>query len=131
MTDRVPKKTICQCDKCRGNAGETLVETLVSILISALALLVLATAIGTSVNIVRSSKNKMDGMYASESEFVAAYTKTEVDEDGEDGESPEEDSTPVPTTVTVGVRLGEAGSTENVKVYTDKGSTVGVYRRVP
>ena len=116
MTDRVPKKTIYQGDKRRSSAGETLVETLVSILISALALLVLATAIGTSVNIVRTSKNKMDGMYGKESEFVAAYG----------------DSTGVPeSSVTVEVPLGSSGASEKVEVYTDKEGTVGVYRRVP
>lgn len=117
MTDLIPKVAVSQRDKHWSNAGETLVETLVSILISALALLVLATAIGTSVNIVRSSKNKMDGMYASESEFVAAYASST----GGGSES----------SVEVEVPLVSSGVSENVKVYTDREGTVGVYRRVP
>lgn len=54
------------------NSGETLVETLVSVLISSLALLLLAIAIGTSVNIVTQSRERMDTLYESESNMVDA-----------------------------------------------------------
>ena len=52
------------------SSGETWVETLVSVLISSLALLMLATAIGTSVNIVMSSRDRMEEFYGGESEMI-------------------------------------------------------------
>jgi len=45
-------------------------ETLVSILISSLALLMLATAIGSSVNIVIRSRNYMSDYYEEESSMI-------------------------------------------------------------
>ena len=60
--------------KLKSASGETMVETLISILISALALLLLSTAIGTSVNIVRSSKAHMESYYDNESAGVGHAT---------------------------------------------------------
>ena len=60
--------------KLKSTSGETIVETLISVLISALALLLLSTAIGTSVNIVRSSKTHMESYYANESAGVGHVT---------------------------------------------------------
>jgi len=50
--------------------GETMVETLVSILISSLALLMLATAIGSSVKVIMSSTRYMEAFYTDQSELV-------------------------------------------------------------
>ncbi len=52
------------------DSGETMVETLVSILISSLALLMLATAIGASVNIVMSSRDRMEQFYNGEGSMI-------------------------------------------------------------
>lgn len=43
--------------KLRGRAGESIAETLIALLISALALVMLAGAISSAANIVRTSKN--------------------------------------------------------------------------
>ena len=62
--------------KLRGASGETIVETLVSILISALALMVLATVIGTSVRMVDQSRNHMNEFYKAESQLQLLPTPT-------------------------------------------------------
>ena len=54
------------------NAGETLVETLISILVCAIAILMMSTAIGSSVNIVQSTRDHMEDYYKKESEMIAA-----------------------------------------------------------
>lgn len=46
--------------KCRSQAGETIGETLVALLISALALIMLAGAIGSAADIVTRNKAAMD-----------------------------------------------------------------------
>ena len=61
--------------KLRSSSGETMVETLVSVLISALALMLLSTAIGSSVNIVLTSKDSMEKRYTDESTMVAGGEK--------------------------------------------------------
>ena len=61
--------------KLRSSSGETMVETLVSVLISALALMLLSTAIGSSVNIVLTSKDSMEKRYTDESAMVAGGEK--------------------------------------------------------
>ena len=53
--------------RMRSKRGETLAETLVSILVSSVALILLATAIGSSVRIIVSSRDKMEEVYAAES----------------------------------------------------------------
>ena len=58
--------------KLQGQRGETIVETLVSVLISALSLLLLATAIGTSVRLVLVSRTKMEDHYEAESSLVSS-----------------------------------------------------------
>lgn len=50
--------------------GETLVETLVSILVSVLALLLLSTAIVSSINMVMASRSIMEDSYNSEAAMV-------------------------------------------------------------
>lgn len=57
--------------KVSGTHGETIVETLVSILISSLALLMLATAIGSSVKIIMTSTHHMESFYNGQSTLVA------------------------------------------------------------
>lgn len=58
--------------KIKAISGETLVETLVTILISALALMVLATVIATSVRLVDQSRAHMDEFYKAESDLPGA-----------------------------------------------------------
>lgn len=94
----------------RNEAGETMVETLVSILVSALALTMLATVIGTSVNLVRSSREKMGEFYASETSMLR---------------EPEADATT--TRLKIEIPL-ETGKTEQeVKMYSTEGDTSIVY----
>lgn len=66
--------------KLKAVSGETMVETLVSILISALALLVLATVISTSVRLVDNSRKRMDDFYATESDLSDAEKTQETQE---------------------------------------------------
>ena len=62
------------------NAGETLVETLISILVCAIAILMMSTAIGSSVNIVQSTSDHMEDYYKNESEMIAGSgTTTKVE----------------------------------------------------
>lgn len=46
--------------KWNTSRGESLTETLVALLISALALLLLSSAMGTAVNMIRSGKERME-----------------------------------------------------------------------
>ena len=65
------KKLIISLNKkLAKESGETIVETMVSVLISSLALLLLATAIGASVRIVSQSKESIGTMYQEESSMV-------------------------------------------------------------
>ena len=57
-------------ERLTSESGETLTETLVSILITSLALLLLATAIGTAVRIVTRSKSRMSEYYLHESNLI-------------------------------------------------------------
>ena len=50
--------------KLKSNKGETISETLVALLISSLALTMLAGAITASANLVEKSRTKMDSYYA-------------------------------------------------------------------
>ncbi|MDO4805778.1 MAG: hypothetical protein Q4A07_00880 [Coriobacteriales bacterium] len=59
-------------------SGETIAETLVSVLVSSLALLLLATAIASAVNIVSLSRNRMDARYEAESAMVLASEETSL-----------------------------------------------------
>ncbi len=64
-------------DRLARESGETLTETLVSILIGTLALIMLAGAITTATNIVVSSKRKMDEHYTAE-DLVVAGDSTKI-----------------------------------------------------
>lgn len=50
-------------NKVKNNAGESISETLVSVLISALALVMLAGAITTATRIVKNSRTKLEAYY--------------------------------------------------------------------
>ena len=57
--------------KLRGKAGETIAETLIALLISALALMMLAGAISSAGTAVRASKNKLTSYYAGDAQIAA------------------------------------------------------------
>ena len=98
-----------------------MVETLVSVLISALALMLLSTAIGSSVNIVISSKDHMEKRYADESTMVTGGEQVtgapEVTLD-----VPLEASTP---------GSGTATSVVSVDVFGSGDADLYLYRRTP
>ncbi len=103
------------------DSGETMVETLVSILISSLALLMLATAIGTSVNIIMTSRDSMEAFYDGESEMI---------------ENAQDSSSGSTLDISMDVALtrddeGNLEKTESVKSYasTDSKSHVSLYER--
>lgn len=98
------------CKKLKSTSGETIVETLISVLISALALLLLSTAIGTSVNIVRSSKAHMEEHYANESDGISNATHKSGD-------------------VTLDVRLSATESSVSVDEYGSDEAGLYSYRR--
>ena len=58
--------------RVRSQAGETIAETLVALLISSLALLMLAGAVSAAVRMVLRSKNKLEAYYVQD-ENVAAH----------------------------------------------------------
>lgn len=66
--------------KLKSRSGETLGETLMALLISALALTMLAGAISAAANIVTTSKTQMTKYYAADSKLAEQNTKS--DEDG-------------------------------------------------
>ncbi|MBR3158913.1 MAG: hypothetical protein IKF14_07385 [Atopobiaceae bacterium] len=109
------------CDR-----GETMAETLVSILISALALLLLATAIGTSVRVVMRGREHAASLFAVENNLV---------ENAVDSSSP----LPAAETVECSVPLSleevsdMPNETESVNVYSgtneDGGDAIYLYMR--
>jgi len=103
--------------KVSGSRGETIVETLVSILISSLALLMLATAIGSSVKIIMTSTRHMETFYNGQSALVAtANTAT---------------ATGTKETVSLGVPLNKKdGSSIAVNVFeNDEDTSIVLYKR--
>ena len=65
------KKRICR--KLRSKAGETIAEVLISLLISSVALILLAQMIGAATNMVTSSENTLKAYYE-ESNNLAQQT---------------------------------------------------------
>ena len=57
--------------KLSDQAGETIAETLVALLIASLALMMLAGAVSSAMNVVTRSKNAMDEYYADNNGIVA------------------------------------------------------------
>lgn len=51
-------------NKLQSRAGETLAEVLIALLVSTLALMILAGMISSTTNVVKASKQKMDEYYA-------------------------------------------------------------------
>lgn len=62
--------------KLRGRAGETIAETLVALLISALALLMLAGAVSAGVRIIEQSNNVLYQYYEGNNNLVNYTTPT-------------------------------------------------------
>ncbi|MBR3313810.1 MAG: hypothetical protein IKG18_06700 [Atopobiaceae bacterium] len=93
--------------------GETLAETLVSILVSSLALLMLAMAIGTTVRVVMSSRAFVGDFYQKESQLVSNASAT----------TPPDDLSTETVTPSVPLSLnqttGKANASEDVNVYSD------------
>ena len=69
------------CRRLASASGETLTETLVSILLGTLALIMLANAITTATNIVTNSKQKMDEHYTAENGVVDGADAKKVGSD--------------------------------------------------
>ena len=63
--------------KLRGRAGETIAETLIALLISALALVMLAGAIAATANMITTSDRKMGQYYENDSK-LATHTTPET-----------------------------------------------------
>lgn len=73
--------------KLKGNAGESLAEVLISLLIAALALTMLASVISTSARIITKSKATMKDYYDASDELVeGAGTNTKISNIGSDSE---------------------------------------------
>ena len=56
--------------RLRSQAGESITETMVSVLIAALALVMLAGAVSTASHVVTDSKDKLDGYYAENEKII-------------------------------------------------------------
>ena len=61
--------------KLRSSAGETIAETLISLLISALAMVMLAGAISATANMITSSDRKMGQYYENDANLATQTTK--------------------------------------------------------
>ena len=95
--------------------GETIVETLISVLVSSLALLMLATAIGTSINIVLQSRDRMEVFYQSENAMI---------ENSIEGT----DSSSVDYTTDVAIRTKEVPETSgSLNMYSNEDGSVSLY----
>ena len=67
--------------KISGQSGETIAETLVALLIASLALMMLAGAVSSAMNVVTRSKKAMDDYYTVNNAVVARAT-AKPDKDG-------------------------------------------------
>jgi len=67
----INRKTRPALRKLHSNAGETIAETLVALLISALALVMLAGAISTTAKVIKKSDDVMANYYAGDAALVA------------------------------------------------------------
>ncbi len=56
--------------KLRDHSGETIAETLIALLVSALALVMLAGAIGTAARVVTTSENTMQAYYLANNDLA-------------------------------------------------------------
>jgi hypothetical protein len=69
--------------KLKGNAGESLAEVLIALLIAALALVMLASVIDSSMRIITRSKTTMKDYYDASDELVAG-AGTKISSTGDD-----------------------------------------------
>ena len=103
-----------QKNKLLDHTGESIAETLVALLISALALVMLAAIITSSSNIIKRSRSKLDTYYSG-NEYVAKM-ETVADTDPEEGTptvtDPDEGVTSQ-ASGTVKIELSSAGSTSD------------------
>lgn len=65
--------------KLRGIVGESIAETLVSLLIAALAMLMLAGAVGSAANVITTSKEQMNAYYATDISVAKLESTKEFD----------------------------------------------------
>ena len=65
--------------KLRGRSGESIAETLIALLISALALMMLAGAISTVADIISRSNAQMNEYYAADNNLVTRSSGTGTD----------------------------------------------------
>lgn len=65
---------ISACRKLRSNAGESIAETLIALLISALALVMLAGAISATANMITKSDKQMGKYYTGDDNLVQQTT---------------------------------------------------------
>lgn len=70
--------------KLRGQSGETIAETLIALLISALALTMLAGAIGAAARVVTRSENKMQAYYQANNALATPGLSNDTDDDTDD-----------------------------------------------
>lgn len=63
-------------NKMKSRSGESIAETLVAVLIAALALLLLAGTINTASNLITKSKNLLDTYYTANNNLATEKTKT-------------------------------------------------------
>lgn len=110
--------------KLASDSGETIVETLVSVLVSSLALLMLATAIGASVNIVMRSREYMQQFYTAEASMVEKSQKagSTPTKKGYTTEVPIQQKVSAPSTTPTPLSSGQ------VDVYSTEDNTVSMYR---
>lgn len=109
------------CKRLASTRGETIVETLIAVLISSLALLMMATAIGTAVNMIKTSRVTMEATYSDESGMIAS-----------------KDVSPQPSTTTSGsidysvpLELEEDGTPKDIDViaYSEEEGESAFYER--
>lgn len=100
--------------KLRDTSGESIAETLIALLVSALALMMLAGAVDASTHVITRSKDKMTDYYAAEASMI--------------------NTTPSPSATINMVITDQTGSTvqtyDNLGYYTNSefgGKTVAMY----
>ena len=72
--------------KLRSRAGESIAETLVALLISALALMMLAGAVSSGMRIVTNSSARLDDYYKESNAMVSRQDSSPVDASGITGQ---------------------------------------------
>ncbi len=68
----------CLSKKLKGNAGESIAEVLIALLIAALALTMLASVITTAARTITRNKKQMDAYYAA-NEWLTAHAASVTD----------------------------------------------------